>query len=412
MQAIIRQTPMSNREITSFQSTKKIQSSLTSLKLLLNLMESLDKRVKQISDSRHNEMMERVRTRKHLLMEAIELFNGTEDLQAQNSSSSPQMSHSNPKACIRYLADKGVIKDPQSPQEIALFFHSTKSLNKRVIGDYISNRANSQVMMAYIECFDFNDQRIDQALRQFLEAFRLPGEAPLISILLDGFAAKWHKLNGQKYGVNSRDAAFTLAYSIIMLNVDQHNHNVKRQFTPMDVEQFKQNLKGMNTASGEVSTNEDFDSRMLEEIYHGIKNQEIVMPSERQGQIREDYHWKVLTSHHLPQVPSSINELESCHEDIFICAYGFIDCTVESLYPSTNAELSTQCLVLLECCLRLATQFSRGDVINKIVCLACKLCYSAGENVRQQMRSDEKLTKTLDMLIRFLHMPEILFCKR
>lgn len=31
------------------------------------------------------------------------------------------------------------------------------------------------------------------------------------------------------------DAAFTLTYAIIMLNVDQHNHNAKKQNIPMTV---------------------------------------------------------------------------------------------------------------------------------------------------------------------------------
>lgn len=63
---------------------------------------------------------------------------------------------------------------------------------------------------------------------------------------------------------NSADAAFTLAYAVIMLNVDQHNHNVKRQNNPMTVEDFKKNLK-------KVDNGEDLDQDMLDEIYTSIK---------------------------------------------------------------------------------------------------------------------------------------------
>ena len=31
-----------------------------------------------------------------------------------------------------------------------------------------------------------------------------------------------------------------------MLNVDQHNHNVKKQSTPMTIEEFKKNLSKVN----------------------------------------------------------------------------------------------------------------------------------------------------------------------
>ena len=33
--------------------------------------------------------------------------------------------------------------------------------------------------------------RVDEALRIYLSEFRLPGEAPLISALLENFAARW-----------------------------------------------------------------------------------------------------------------------------------------------------------------------------------------------------------------------------
>lgn len=62
----------------------------------------------------------------------------------------------------------------------------------------------------------------------------------------------------------SADAAFTLAYAVIMLNVDQHNYNVKRQNNPMTADEFKRNLKKVN---GDA----DFDQDMLDEIYLSIK---------------------------------------------------------------------------------------------------------------------------------------------
>lgn len=34
----------------------------------------------------------------------------------------------------------------------------------------------------------------------------------------------------------TNDAGFALAYAVIMLNTDQHNHNVRKQNIPMTVE--------------------------------------------------------------------------------------------------------------------------------------------------------------------------------
>lgn len=72
-----------------------------------------------------------------------------------------------------------------------------------------------------------------------------------------------------------------------MLNVDQHNSNVKRQTNPMTCEEFISNLR-------QVNGGKDFDRNMLTEIYHMIKNNEIIMPAEQQGVVREKYLWKCL----------------------------------------------------------------------------------------------------------------------
>jgi brefeldin A-resistance guanine nucleotide exchange factor 1 len=70
------------------------------------------------------------------------------------------------------------------------------------------------------------------------------------------------KCNNEPFA--NADAAFTLAYAVIMLNVDQHNYNVKRQSVPMTLEEFKKNLKGVNGS-------QDFDEDMLDDIYVSIK---------------------------------------------------------------------------------------------------------------------------------------------
>jgi len=72
----------------------------------------------------------------------------------------------------------------------------------------------------------------------------------------------FQKQNGEPFA--DADAAFTLAYAVIMLNVDQHNYNVKRQNNPMTADEFKRNLKKVNGG-------QDFDQELLDDIYSGIK---------------------------------------------------------------------------------------------------------------------------------------------
>ena len=53
---------------------------------------------------------------------------------------------------------------------------------------------------ALLSCrtFNFADIRIDEALRIYLSEFRLPGESPLISALLEHFAARWRVRSSMK----------------------------------------------------------------------------------------------------------------------------------------------------------------------------------------------------------------------
>lgn len=163
------------------------------------------------------------------------------------------------------MAEYGLIGEKpgdMDPQKIAKLLRENPTLDKKAIGEYLSKRDNTNVLIAFAHSFNLRNTRIDQALRQYMETFRLPGEAPLISHLLEKFAEHWFESNERPFA--SADAAFTLAYAVIMLNVDQHNHNVKKQNNPMTSEDFKKNLKNINGGA-------DFDQEMIEEIYQSIK---------------------------------------------------------------------------------------------------------------------------------------------
>ncbi|XP_031779125.1 Golgi-specific brefeldin A-resistance guanine nucleotide exchange factor 1 isoform X2 [Nasonia vitripennis] len=194
----------------------------------------------------------------------------------------------NPREGIAKLAEHGLLGGTPGhpdPDEIAKLLRENPTLDKKAIGEYLSKKENTSILHSFVHSFNLQNTRIDQAVRQYMETFRLPGEAPLISLLLEKFAEHWHESNNRPFA--SADAAFTLAYAIIMLNVDQHNHNVKRQSNPMTAEEFKKNLKKINGGA-------DFDQDMLDEIYVAIKSEEIIMPAEQTGLIKENYLWKCL----------------------------------------------------------------------------------------------------------------------
>ena len=65
--------------------------------------------------------------------------------------------------------------------------------------------------------------------RQYLDGFRLPGEAQKIDRLMEKFAERFVSCNPDIF--KSADVAYVLAYSVIMLNTDAHNPGVKVKMT-------------------------------------------------------------------------------------------------------------------------------------------------------------------------------------
>jgi brefeldin A-inhibited guanine nucleotide-exchange protein len=72
---------------------------------------------------------------------------------------------------------------------------------------------------------DFRKTRFVDALRRFLQSFRLPGEAQKIDRLMLKFAERY--LSGNPNAFANADTAYVLAYSVVMLNTDQHSSQVE-----------------------------------------------------------------------------------------------------------------------------------------------------------------------------------------
>ena len=65
--------------------------------------------------------------------------------------------------------------------------------------------------------------------RTFLAGFRLPGEAQKIDRLMEKFAERYVSCNPDAF--KSADVAYVLAYSVILLNTDAHNPQVKNKMS-------------------------------------------------------------------------------------------------------------------------------------------------------------------------------------
>lgn len=191
-----------------------------------------------------------------------------------------------PKDGLAFLEKEGLLDygDASLSREerIARFLKECPRLDKKLVGDYIGRPDNVKVLEAFIRLFDFKDKPIAEALREMLESFRLPGESQQIERITQTFASTYFAAKPE--GIVTEDAVFILAYSVIMLNTDQHNPQNKRRMT---VDDYRKNLRGVNGG-------EDFAPELTGAIYESIRKREIVMPEEHAGQLGFEYTWKEL----------------------------------------------------------------------------------------------------------------------
>eukprot|EP00047_Mylnosiga_fluctuans_P017395 m.61019 g.61019 ORF g.61019 m.61019 type:complete len:1672 (-) comp7058_c0_seq2:541-5556(-) len=172
---------------------------------------------------------------------------------------------------IKLLQDSGFVGS--EPKEIARFLHAEDRLDRGAIGDYLGERddLNIAVMHAYVDQVDFSS--INQtsktafldALRIFLGSFRLPGEAQKIDRLMEKFAQRYCQIHPENGIFASADAAYVVAYSIIMLTTDLHNAQVKNKITK---DGFIRMTRGIND-------NKDLPRDFVEAIYDAVATEEI-----------------------------------------------------------------------------------------------------------------------------------------
>ncbi|XP_038060765.1 Golgi-specific brefeldin A-resistance guanine nucleotide exchange factor 1-like [Patiria miniata] len=270
-----------------------------------------------------------------------------------------------PSKGIAFLMEQGILHSPLEPHEVAVFLKENPRCDKKMIGEYLSSRKNEKVLEAFLKLFGFEGTRIDEALRMYLEAFRLPGEAPVIQHLMEHFSDYWHNANNRPFANN--DAAFTLAYAVIMLNVDQHNHNAKKQNIPMNVDQFKKNLTKVNGGA-------DFDQSVLEEIFSAIKSEEIVMPAEQTGLVRENYLWRVLLKRGATQEGTFLHaQCGDLDREMFLLAWGPTVAALSFVFDKGMDDTITQKAIAgFRKCAMISAHYGLTDVFDNLVISLCK----------------------------------------
>ncbi|XP_063121018.1 Golgi-specific brefeldin A-resistance guanine nucleotide exchange factor 1 isoform X4 [Rattus norvegicus] len=279
-----------------------------------------------------------------------------------------------PKKGIQFLQEKGLLTIPMDNTEVAQWLRENPRLDKKMIGEFVSDRKNMDLLESFVSTFSFQGLRLDEALRLYLEAFRLPGEAPVIHRLLEVFTEHWRSCNGSPFA--NSDACFALAYAVIMLNTDQHNHNVRKQNAPMTLEEFRKNLKGVNGGK-------DFEQDILEDMYHAIKNEEIVMPEEQTGLVRENYVWSVLL--HRGATPEGIFlrvPPGSYDLDLFTMTWGPTIAALSYVFDKSLEETIIQKAISgFRKCAMISAHYGLSDVFDNLIISLCKFTALSSESI-------------------------------
>ncbi|KAF2713166.1 hypothetical protein K504DRAFT_371527 [Pleomassaria siparia CBS 279.74] len=178
-----------------------------------------------------------------------------------------------PKRGLKTLLKDGFIAS-DAPDDIARFFLDNDRLDKKTLGEFLGegDPQNIAIMHAFVDRMDFTKTRFTDALRRFLQSFRLPGEAQKIDRFMLKFAERY--ITGNPNAFANADTAYVLSYSVIMLNVDQHSKKMKgARMTPED---FIKNNRGIND-------NADLPDDYIRAIYNEIAQNEIVLNTEQEA---------------------------------------------------------------------------------------------------------------------------------
>ncbi|KAI8057174.1 hypothetical protein BDF22DRAFT_669905 [Syncephalis plumigaleata] len=181
-----------------------------------------------------------------------------------------------PKKGIRAMLNSGIIPS-NNPQDIAQFLLTTEGIDKTMLGEYLGegDAENIAIMHSFVDLMDFRSLGFVSSLRLFLQSFRLPGEAQKIDRFMLKFAERYVMYNPNEFA--NADAAYVLAYSVILLNTDQHNKQIKKRMTK---EEFIRNNRGIND-------NADLPVEYLENIFDEIRSNEIKMNDAKDSTIRK-----------------------------------------------------------------------------------------------------------------------------
>ncbi|OHT00781.1 Sec7 domain containing protein [Tritrichomonas foetus] len=173
------------------------------------------------------------------------------------------------KKGINFFIEHGFCEN--TPQSVADFLWNNPALDPGEVGQLIGDKDRVETLKCFTNHFDFRNLTFEQAFRQFLQKFQVPGEAQMIDRVMEQFGSKFYNDNPTLF--SCADTVYVLAFSALMLHTDAFHPNVKARMT---LEQFLINNKGIDNGA-------DMPVEFLTELYKGITSKQIYVANTKTG---------------------------------------------------------------------------------------------------------------------------------
>lgn len=315
------------------------------------------------------------------------------------------------------LQEKGFIKDPNDDKEVAKFLLTNSSrIDKKKLGELLAKVPKMNLLKEFVGLLDFTNLRPDESLRLLLNYFRLPGEAQQIDRIVSTFNERYIECqdsndgdssvddNGEEKVLPDSDAMFVLSFSIIMLNTDLHNPNVKK---PMTLEDYQRNLRGCYKGK-------DFPQWYTEKMYNSIKEKEIIMPEEHKGTakwfetvwhslVAEQEAKKISESDLLSDTwtgpnDSSISELLAFDKLLFEkhCK-DLLASFIIMFDDATHDSIVTKMMSTVEKCAAIAIYFGMDEIVDEIIEITSHLSTLTGVKKSEYLNENREILPIIEM---------------
>ncbi|KAL3532432.1 hypothetical protein ACH5RR_005953 [Cinchona calisaya] len=292
------------------------------------------------------------------------------------------------KKGLEYLKISLLIPDTPDPKAFALFFRFTPKLDKTMIGDYLGDpdEFHIEVLKEFTNTFEFTGMVLDSALRTYLETFRLPGESQKIQRIMEAFAERFYDQQSSEVFV-SKDSVFILCYSVIMLNTDQHNPQVKKKMTE---EEFIRNNRAINGGN-------DLPREYLSELFHSISSNAITLFGQSGTPVEMNpCRWiQIVNRAKLMKPFVQCNFDRRLGRDMFAAIAGPSVATLAAIFEQAEEEeILHECVELFFSISRIA-QYELEDTLDELICLFCKFTtllnpYASAEETLYAFSNDMK----------------------